>query len=225
MASWGNKPTDLMRLRTTPMNRPTTEYSHIGRTGPYTSEQMLWFRSGWPPKIQSQFIDPGRPWTETARSTTRRPLSNFSQGGSVFSALGRAPPDQQLAWEKGLHVSDWKQATPRMEAGKGPGWCSELLPARPGSFAAALLGPTYRAYTSDEQTHPAWKVNDFRVAPKARPVGDNTLTGESEEQQVSRSNADTFRTTQEDAHRVVAAAKAPPAKMVEPYDARWGIRK
>jgi len=225
MASWGNKPTDLMRMRTTPMNRPTTEYSHIGRSGHYASEQMLWFRSGWPPKIASQFKDAGRPWTEAATRSTRRPLSTFSQDGSVFSALGRAPHDQQLAWEKGLHATDWQQATPRLEAGKGPAWCSQLLPARPGAFAAALLGPTFRPYTSDEQAHPAFKVNDFKRAPALHDVGENTITGESEEQQASRSNADTFRTTQEDAHRVVAAAKAPPAKMIEPYDARWGIRK
>ena len=63
---------------------------------------------------------------------------------SYFANLGRAPPQQQHYWDKSMHVTGW---TPPKPAIKGMGWASELLPHRPGSFAEALLGPTYRPLT------------------------------------------------------------------------------
>ena len=59
----------------------------------------------------------------------------------------------------------------------GKGWATELLPGRPGAFAASLLGPHARPISTGEKQElgSAWQVS--KPAPIARPPARNPILG------------------------------------------------
>ena len=136
---------------------------------------------------------------------------------SYFSNLGRPTPQQKHHWDMGTkhmgYVAPRKTAATN-GSGTAASWATELLPDRPGSFAEALLGPTFRSLTARESELPTWDTQKWKVnstsprqTVRARDPILNALPD-----QVSH-DADSFLTTQEYANQVVASVKPKPARM------------
>jgi len=156
-ATWGNKKTGslLMLPRTSCYSHPNTttnEFVHT-RAGPFVSESYLWYRSGWP---RPAYDGPGLPWEKQPSAHAVKNAQSISDH-TAFASLERNAPERLFS------------SSPKWKAPGGEfsgAWASELLPARPGSVAATMLGVKLPILPTERTSHPTlWQPNPATLLP------------------------------------------------------------
>ena len=81
------------------------------------------------------------------------------QTHSLFTGMGVPPPEVTAAKKANLPRLKWRPS-------KKAGWATELLPERPGAFAASLAGQGSRPYTDEERQGVVWSGRPAKQAPR-----------------------------------------------------------